>query len=290
MTQAIYRTVSQAMERASHGQNRSLLRAAALLDALNVAGKPVGVRELARRLGMPSSTVHRLLLALESIGLVQRQGPPGSYALGYKALQWGSGYLRQIDLRRYALPYMSRLREVTGETVGLSVRVGRTRIYLEQLESPHDIRMTVEVGRPYPLVAGAPGKLLLAYAPEEVVTELLREADRNGVLREELAAIRSSGYGLAGGEVVPGSCTVAVPIRDHTGSVAAALSISGPDSRWTRERAMQELPRLQQAAAEISRMLGYVPQSASAASHAGSASPCPTERSEGITSDEPGPF
>ncbi len=278
------------MERPPQSQNRSLVRATALLDALSAAGKPLGVRELARHLGMPSSTVHRLLQVLETVGLVQRQEPPGAYALGYKVLQWGSAYLRQANLRRYALPYMSRLREATGETVGLSVRVGRMRVYMEQLESPHDIRMTVEVGRPYPLVAGAPGKLLLAYAPEEVVLELLREADRNGALREELASIRSAGYALAGGEVVPGSCTIAVPIADHTGTVVAALSISGPDNRWTRERARQELPRLWKAAEEISRMLGCVRQSATAPSQAGSASPPRTEHSQQVASDQPRTF
>lgn len=245
----------------------TILRTSELLDLLSQNGQELGVREIARRLQWSRSTAHRLLASLEHVGLVEHGPATGKYRLGYKAAYWAAHSSGQSALREKAMPHMVRLRDAVQETVGLSVRVQRARTYLAQVESPHDIRWSVEIGRLYPLYAGAPGKLLLAFLPGREVDAILKTVPRRRFtprtptslerIRAELQKIRRQGMAMARGEIVEGSATIAAPVRDARGVVVAAVSISGPAFRFTGARRLAALPVLQEAAEGLSRDLGF---------------------------------
>jgi DNA-binding IclR family transcriptional regulator len=151
--------------------------------------------------------------------------------------------------------------------VGLSTRVQSARTYLVQVESPHDIRWTVEIGRLYPLYAGAPGKILLAFLPDLEIERVLdtvplrrftpRTPATPARIWTELRKVRRQGTATALGEIVEGSATIAAPVRDGSGAVLAALSISGPAFRFTEARRRAALPVLRRTAEELSRALGH---------------------------------
>lgn len=245
----------------------TILRASALLDLLSQNGEDLGVREIARRLRLARSTAHRLLASLERVGLAEHGPVTGKYRLGYKVAYWAARSSRQSALREKATPHMIRLRDSIRETVGLSVQVEWARTYLAQVESPHDIRWTVETGRLYPLYAGAPGKILLAFLPDREAETILRTVPLNrftartptapGRIRAELQKVRRQGTAMALGEIVNGSATIAAPVRDASGEVVAALSISGPAFRFIEARRRAALPGLRTAAEELSKDLGY---------------------------------
>lgn len=248
---------------------RSLDRAIAILNAFTRERSELGVSEVARRTGLTTSTTHRLLGSLLAHGLVQQVFGSKMYALGPHVLRLAYIASGHVNVQAAALPLMKRLRDSADETVGLHLlRADNTRVVVDQAESHKPLRRTyTEMGQPIPLHQGAPGKVLLAYLPAEV-REALLERSLEPVtevtptdpdeLRRELDEIRARGYALSFGERVRDIHTVAVPVRNHTGAVMAALSVTGPAVRMSRERLESLRELATQTAKELSRQLGYV--------------------------------
>lgn len=252
---------------------RSLDRAVAVLDAFTPARAELGVSEMARATGLSRSTAHRLLASLESHELVQQVSPSGRYTLGPHLLRLAHAVQRaraDVPLQTLARPAMTRLRDEADETVGLHVSAStRHRMVIDQVESRQQLRRTyTDLGSPIPIHQGAPGKALLAFAPEDVREHVLSsplEAATKGTitdpreLRLELARVQEAGYARSLEERVPGVSGLAAPIRDYAGVVVAALSVSGPSSRLTHERLLTFVPAAMTAAGQISTNLGYAP-------------------------------
>ncbi|WP_207401238.1 IclR family transcriptional regulator, partial [Actinomadura roseirufa] len=133
------------------------------------AGGPryLGVSAIGRELGLSKAVVHRILRSLASRGMLETDPGAAGYRLGPAAVALGVSALRGFDVRAAAAPVLRRLRDDTGETAALSGLVGDERVYLDQFESPREVKMTVEVGRRFPLRAGAPGLAILAFLPAE---------------------------------------------------------------------------------------------------------------------------
>jgi IclR family acetate operon transcriptional repressor len=244
----------------------SVAKAVRVLQGIAAAGGGLGARELAQRVGEPRSTVQRLLQTLEATGMVVQDPDSQGYALGPLTLQLGMACLRRMDLRQEAVPVMRGLRDVTGETVGLNVRVGDARMYIEQIESRLQLRAKAELGAPYALHTGSPGRVLLAFLPQPEIERILaatavpsqgRAPKRKAELLALLAEIRASGHAMAFEETIAGLNTIAAPVRDHRGDVVAALSVSGPAGRFGAERMEEVRPLLLDAAEEISFRLGH---------------------------------
>jgi len=248
---------------------RSLDRAVAILRAFDERRPRLSLSEIAFALALNTSTAHRLLQALKAHGLVAQPDGGKSYALGPTVLRLARVATGSHDVQELARPFMRRLRDAIGETVGLHVlRSDLVRVVVDQAESHQALRRSyTELGEPIPLHQGAPGKVLLAFLPEEQRTQLLtgtlEAANENTVtdaarLRAEMDAVRHSGYAVSFGERVGGIHTVAVPLRDHHGQVSAALSVTGPALRMPRERLEAIAPLASATAREISTRLGYL--------------------------------
>lgn len=247
----------------------SVRRAFEVLDAVAKAPGELTVRELADEIGMANSTVHRLLQSLESLDVLTKDPATRRYRLGPAILRLALIGTAEFDLRSVALPYMHRLQDLSEETIGLNVRLGDMRVYVEQLPSKHYLRTTAVIGEPYPVWSGAPGYVLLAYLEDEEVDEFLdrieidppteRAPASKEQVWEEIMKVRNDGYAVAVGANNPGLANIAAPVWNDKG-VVAALSISGPILRMDDERIGQIKPHLLEHAAELSQQLGHHPR------------------------------
>lgn len=233
------RTRSNTRTNAAASTTRAVDRALAVLCAFSRETPTLGVTELSERLGLTKSTVHRLLQVLVNRGMVARDASQRGYALGYRVLALAQAVQGEATLRQICRLPMQWLRSVTQETVGLHVVAGDVRMCLEELESPQMLRMAAGVGRCFPLDGGAASKALLADGPANAdiwhrATAVL-PADRRERLRREVEELRAQGYAISRGETVPGSASIAAPIRGADGGVLAAISVGGPSSRFNEE-------------------------------------------------------
>jgi DNA-binding IclR family transcriptional regulator len=159
---------------------------------------------------------------------------------------------------------MQRLRNQTGETVGLHWLVGQQRVCLVELTSPHPIRMASGVGQAYPLFAGAAGKAILAWLPVAEVGAVLADASRfphmkaptRDALLHDLAKIRKQGYAESAGETVAGAAAVATTILNSSGKPQGALNVTGPADRFNAQCRAQSRTPLLEAVDQIMRQLG----------------------------------
>jgi IclR family transcriptional regulator, KDG regulon repressor len=224
----------------------------------------LGVSEIARRLNIDKSSVHRFLVALKRKGFVIDNPRTRRYGLGFRALELSRALTLQMNLEQQAIPYLRELRDAVGETAGLSVRVGGKRVHVVQIESTHEIRRTIQIGLPLPLHMGANGKVMLAFLPPDEREQILALslADDQALapgavddLRRELEATAQRGYSITEGERVPGSRTLAAPVWTWRQDVIALL-VSGPDGRFSREAAEIAVPLLLDVAQRLTRQLG----------------------------------
>jgi DNA-binding IclR family transcriptional regulator len=240
-------------------------RAVAVLDVFTRGRLRLGASDIARATGLSTSTAHRVLASLCTHGLVTKVG--SKYALGPRILQLAAAARDTGNLTAAARPIMTRLRDATGETVGLHVARGSSRFVIDQVESTQPLRRTyTEWGEPIPLHQGAPSRILLAYANDQTMAAVLAGPFESATTKtvvdpDELASqvdlVRQNGYTFSFEERVAGIRSIAVPLRDYTGSVIAAMSVTGPAIRVTEEWMYRMLPTILQAAADISTALGY---------------------------------
>lgn len=246
---------------------QSIDRAVSILNAFTPAHPELGVSEIARMTGLSRSTAHRLLASLHVHGLVRQTGHEAKYVLGPHVLRLANTADHSMDLRSVARDLMARLRDEATETVGLHVfEPPRYRVTIDQCPSRRPLRRIYTELGPVPVHQGAPGKVLMAFmAPEGIAGVLagpLEEATERTItdvleLRAELTKVAAQGYAFSLQERVIAVSALAVPVFDHRGSIAAALSISGPTTRLDTDRLTELVPLAQRAAAELSARLGH---------------------------------
>lgn len=249
-----------------------LQRAVRVLEALAAARQPLSIRSLAETTGLSKSAVQRLLADLVATELASQDPITRQYHLGARTLALGMAYQRRVDVRRAALPHMERLRDATGETVGISVGLADQMLHVDQIESESPLRAHFDIGRPLPLWSGAPARLLLAVRSDEEIRRILSErldadvAPVNPPSADEfirdVQAVRTAGHACAFEETLPGVATMSVPVYGPRGDLAAVLSLTAPSSRLTRQRVEQLLPVVLRSAAAISAELGHLPGTA----------------------------
>lgn len=250
-----------------------------------------GVSAIARELNLSKAVVHRILQSLESRSIVAYDDRQRVYRLGSAIAALGARALSNLDLRASALPVLRRLARATGETVTLSALMGLSRIYIDQLPSLHEIKMTVEIGRPFPLHAGASSRALLAFAPPDLRRAVLDEALRPltprtmtdpAALEASLAETVRTGIARSRGERQHGAGSVAAPLFGPESEVVGAISVCGPVDRFDDATVERFAPLVAKAAREISTGLGWsgdLPRHVAAPPPVGAA-PATAERSK----------
>jgi len=210
------------------------------------AEEPVlGVSEIARRLGLPKSAVHRTLDSLVRMGLVARDRTSSRYRLGPRAADLGFAALGTPDIRGLALPVLQDLSRRTRETATLSLLSGHERFYAAQVEGPQDVKMSIEIGKRCPLYAGASGRAILAHFSAAQLsaylgaTRLEALTEKTITSRDELLTqlemVRRQGYAVSLGERDPWAGAVAAPV--FLGDVlVGCISVCGPHNRFTADK------------------------------------------------------
>lgn len=232
---------------------RSVTRAVDLLGLFDSAHPTRALREMTAATGLPKTTIVRLLRTLQAHGLVAEQGET-TYALGAGFLRWVrlADALWQVSEQTRAV--LRRLVDDCTETANVYVRQDGHRVAIAQQEGTATVRSVVGLGVPLPLGVGAPAKVLLTGATEGDRSTLRAELGDAALaaLERQAAAVAETGYAVSHGERELGASAVAAPVRDRDGRVVAALSISGPTSRFTADRIGRYISLVTAAADEIS--------------------------------------
>lgn len=249
------------------GQSPAVWRAVASLNALARASDGMTLSELARAIGEPKSSLHAVLTTLVEAGFLVREETTKRYRLGPEVLLLAGAYARQSDLLRAFTDVARPLARELGETIQLAVLQGREVLYIGKQEGTQWVRLASEVGTRLPAHATSLGKCLLAWLPEEELERLLSEGPLVALtprtitdpaaLRAELARVREQGYAVDRGETLPDVWCFGAPVRDASGAVIAALSISVPVTRITSQRSEELIAAAQHAAEQLSRRLGH---------------------------------
>ncbi|MBB3112611.1 DNA-binding IclR family transcriptional regulator [Paenibacillus phyllosphaerae] len=216
--------------------------------------------ELAEQTGLHKSTVHRMLATLEDKGFVTRDRISERYRLGLRVWELAANMSHSDDPAIIGLSEMERLRDLIGETVSLYIRDGSERIRIQAVQSNQAVRRVAPVGDRLPLYVGASSKVLIAFERVGKQEELLNDPtwpasiDR-GQFRKVLEEIQATGYATSFEEREIGAAAVAAPVYNRSGSLVAALSVSGPSNRLTLEAMVQHVPAIFEAARRIGAML-----------------------------------
>jgi DNA-binding IclR family transcriptional regulator len=238
-----------------------LTKALRVVDLLQDSRSPLSLHEISIQAGINKSTALRLLAHLEGEKYLRRD-ERGGYILGPKFLRLGSHYNVQAPLREMAHESLWELWRITQETVNLAVLDGFDVVYIDCLESPHDLRQVSNVGMRAVLYRTALGKALLAFHPAEQCERLIKSLRFETFtphtvtsafeLDRDLNSIRQSGFAVDNEESVVGLRCIAAPILDTRGIAVAAISISGPTSRITPQKTPMLGEAVKAAAREVS--------------------------------------
>ncbi|HLU98414.1 IclR family transcriptional regulator [Prauserella rugosa] len=222
-------------------------KAVAVLQA--AAAQPCGLAELCAETGLPRATAHRLAVGLEVHRLLRR-GPDGRWRPGAALAELSGGTADPLlDAAAVVLP---KLRDMTGESVQLYRRDGVQRVCVAAAEPPSGLRDTVPVGSRLPMTAGSGAKVLTAWADPHTQQAILSEA----VFGERtLLEVRRRGWAQSVAEREPGVSSVSAPVRDSSGAVVAAVSVSGPVDRIGRKPGARWASDLLEAAESLQERL-----------------------------------
>lgn len=248
--------------RPAGGQRTAAGRVLSVLDAFDAEHLELTLSEIGRRSGLTLSTAHRLVGELHDWGALERL-PDGRYTVGLRVLELGTLEPQMLQLRDVAPAYLADLQSAVNANVHLSIRAGHDVVYLESLQRPSGAPVLSRLGGRWPLHATATGLVLLAFAPPELVDEVLasplkrfttRTITDPEVLRRLLAEVRRTGRSELHEAITRGAFAVGVPVRGPLDRTIAALSLTlkedGPVT------AHQALPALHATAQALSRALG----------------------------------
>jgi IclR family KDG regulon transcriptional repressor len=237
-----------------------------LLKAFSEREVEIGISDLAKRLGVAKSTVHRLAVTLVSEGILEQNPDSGKYRLGLSLFRLGALVRHRMDVSIEARHLLRELREKANETVHLAVLDGAEIMYVYNLESTQAIRMRSDIGVRKPAYCTAEGQAMLAYQPADGIDRVIRAGLPSrtpqtitdpATLRKALDLVRQRGCAIEDEESEIGMRCIAAPIRDDSGDVIAAIGLAGPVSRLSKKALASFIPHVIETAAAISARLGF---------------------------------
>ncbi|TDT41178.1 IclR family transcriptional regulator [Streptomyces sp. BK208] len=247
----------------------AVTRALDILELFLDGDGTLSAPDIVRRLQLPRTTVHELVTTLAARKyIVPVPGQSGRYRLGVRPYQLGARYAEHLDLAAEGQQVARSVAETCDETVHVAILEDTDVIYIAKVDSTHAVRMVSAAGRRLPAHCTSVGKMLLASLPEPEVAarfpdgaELAAMTPNSitdpAALREALTVIRERGTAVESRESNPDVSCVAAPVRDRTGRVVAALSISVPMIRWSEERRADLEQLAVKGAADLSERLGH---------------------------------
>jgi DNA-binding IclR family transcriptional regulator len=251
-------------ETLSAGGVRALERGLRIIACFSVAHPSWNLAALSKAVGLSKTTTRRLVKTLESEGFLLPEIDTGQYRLGSKL--FGVAYLARSyeELVRVAHPFLEELAAATEETVGMAVWTDSGPLLLDNVPTKHFFKPSISPGSMYPEYGSTHSKIFLAFGPEERQSRLffvdrlhpitLAEA---AALHEKLDAVKRTGVAWDFEERIKGVCAIGVPVRDSSREVVAAIGVVIPKERFGSEQ-QERLARLaQEAAAALSRELGF---------------------------------
>jgi DNA-binding IclR family transcriptional regulator len=245
---------------------RAVERALRILDCFDDQHPEMGVSEIAQAVDLHKATAHRIVTTLVHYGYLERVAGGHKYRLGLQLTHLGFKVVRRMDLRREALPHMTRVAKQWDETCDLSIYDHGQVFYIEVLQGNHALTIAASIGQRLPAHCTASGKVFLAYLPPDELEAMLSRPLRSytektitspEALEREIEATRQRGYGIDDEEMEAGVRAVSAPIRNRDGTVVAVMSMPGPTSRMTSDRVPEIAVALGEAADAVSRRLGW---------------------------------
>ena len=247
---------------------QSVDRALSIIETLAEDDEGYRLSDLAIRIGLSTSTVHRLLLTLESRRFVQFDRTELKWHVGARAFTVGATFARRRNFSAQAVPYLRKLRDLTRETANLAVVDDEFIVVLTRMESREIMRSLTKVGGRVAMVASGVGKAVLATYSDEDVSAIIRHHGmprmteksivRPSDLFKELAKVRRDGYAIDDEEACMGLRCIASVVYNDCSEPLAAISVSGMTGRLTDERLPMLGQTVREVAAELTLALGGV--------------------------------
>lgn len=246
-----------------------LQRGLRVLESIAEAQRPLGIAEIAKRLGLPRSAVFRLTYTLRHMGFLETQGENRDFALGPRVLNIGYAFLASKDIIEVARPELERLRDETNVSSHLAIYSDGEVLYLSTVQTRSGFLSNMNVGDRVPAYASPLGWLLLSNYPSRALAQIYQDKKLKELtvqtpttidaLVARVAQAAAKGYVISHGIVETGGVSISAPIMDGPGQTVAALDISGPESAFKLKLLEKKyLPPVLDAAARVSARLGYI--------------------------------
>jgi IclR family pca regulon transcriptional regulator len=256
------RTTAKGEERSSLFVG-SVEKAFQVLEAFRDTHRAMSMAELARAAGLDRSATQRLVHTMEQLGYIRRMPDSALYGLAPKVLTLSYNYLRSSELIERASPYLLDISRTLGETCNLQELDGHEIVFLARFPGKHLVNVDFAVGYRLPAVFTASGRAMLSRLEPAKRREIIRatpmrpvtpytETDTKALL-SRIDEAADKGYSIVMNQTLVGDISVAAAITDHHGQPVAAINIAVPTTRWTIEKAEEQLvPHVQLAATSIS--------------------------------------
>lgn len=253
------------MEESEKQQTSGVVRTIAILETLAHCQR-TNLEQLSHQTKLPKATLLRFLNTLIGLGYVNRD-PADQYSLTLKMFSVGSHSLEHIDLIDAASPVAQRLCDTFGETVHMGILDDNHAVYVLKKESSYTIRMYSRVGKSIPLYCTGIGKILLSGMNDRDLDAYLEQVKMKpytpntiktpSQLKAEVERIRKEGWACDNEEHEMGTLCLSAPIRDYSGHIVAAMSVSWPLFRYDRSKQDEQLKLIKDSCLKLSQQLGY---------------------------------
>lgn len=246
----------------------AVLRTLDILELFLEDDAPLTAPDVVKRTGLPRTSVHELLATLVAREYLQKDEATGTFRLGVRLLQLGNAYSARFDMLSAANDVARQVAAESGETVSVALLEGGDVFYLAKIESRDNLRLPSSIGQRLPANVTGLGKALLAYAspaslasrfedPENLPRMTEHSIGTLSELEDQLAQVRQTGVAFENQESTPNIRCAAAPVRDGTGAVVAAISVSVPTTRWEQHPESHWVDLVRAGAAQFSSRLGF---------------------------------
>ena len=224
----------------------ALGRGLQILEAFSEQSPSLSLTEIASTVGLDKSTVFRSVYTLESLGYLERDPETKRYRPGLKVLRLGFAVLNNLEMAQIAQPYLKALSGKCGETTNMTIRDGKEIVYVVRNKTQQVVSVNLQLGSRLPVYCTSMGKAQLIDLSQDELRDLLGEGPYPvmapntittlDALVAELDKVRRQGYAINDEEMAVGLRSVAAPVREASGQVAAAINVSVPSARVSRRK------------------------------------------------------